>query len=237
MDNIHKFSSRLQQYSDRTLKDEQLRELLLKICSLPRGNEHRRKLVDRLLRQLQYLPKISKSSHPDYLEAINRTWEWLDNNLHQFNPQNSPLLDCLVTWINGNLHYRIRDLQPPQTINMLSIDALEDSGFYIPSWRSLDAYIEEQLQTQKKQSLARSIARYIDRDPDRKLRNCHPQNRPDCNTQIIAQRLFLLQSPEKLSAIGRNLNINTQTIHSFWKRKGFPKIQAIAREIAQIKSV
>jgi hypothetical protein len=236
MDNIHKFSSTLQQYSDRTPKDEQLRQLILTICSLPRGNEQRRKLVDRLLRQLQYLPKLLKSSHPDYLEAVDRTWEWLDNNLHKFNPQNSPLLDCLLTWINGNLGYRIRDLYIPKNRNTISLDYLEDSGFYIPTWSSLEAYIDEQLQTQKNQSLARAIARYIDRDPEQKLRNCHPQKRPDCNTQIIAQRLFLLQSPEKLSTIGRNLNINTQTIHSFWKRKGFPKVQAIAREIAQINS-
>jgi hypothetical protein len=236
MDNIHKFSSTLQQYSDRTPKDEQLRQLILTICSLPRGNEQRRKLVDRLLRQLQYLPKLLKSSHPDYLEAVDRTWEWLDNNLHKFNPQNSPLLDCLLTWINGNLGYRIRDLYIPKNRNTISLDHLEDSGFYIPTWSSLEAYIDEQLQTQKNQSLARAIARYIDQDPEQKLRNCHPQKRPDCNTQIIAQRLFLLQSPEKLSTIGRNLNINTQTIHSFWKRKGFPKVQAIAREIAQINS-
>lgn len=237
MDNIHNFSSTLQQYSDRTPKDEQLRELIVKICSLPRGSEQRRKSIDRLLRQLQYLPKLLKSSHPDYLEAVDRTWEWLDNNLHKFNPQNSSLQDCLVTWINGNLGYRIRDLYTPQTNKIISINALEKSGFYISTWSRLDDHIDEQLQTQENQSLARAIVRYIDRDPEQKLRNCHPQNRPDCNSQIIAQRLFLRQSPEKLSTIGRKLNINTQTIHSFWKRKGFPKVQAIAREIAQINSV
>lgn len=237
MNNIQKFSSTFQQYSDRTFKDEQLRQLIFQICSLPRGSEQRRKLLDRLLRQLQYLPRLLKSSHPDYAEALNRTWEWLDNNLHKFNLQNSPLQYCLVTWINGNLRYRIRDLYTQKTLHMLSIDTVEESGFYIPSLSSLDVYIDEQLEIQANQNLARAIARYIDRDPEQKLRNCHPLNRPDCNSQIIAQRLFLRPSPEKLSAIGRKLNINTQTIHSFWQRKGFPKVQAIAREIAQINSV
>jgi len=52
MDNIGKFSSTLQQYSDRTLKDEQLRELIVEISSLPRDSQQRRKLLDNLLRQL-----------------------------------------------------------------------------------------------------------------------------------------------------------------------------------------
>lgn len=236
MNNIQKFSSTLQQYCDRTAKDEQLRELIFQICSLPRGNEQRRKLLDRLLRQLQYLPRLLKSSHPDYTEAVDRTWEWLDKNLHKFNPQNSPLQDSLTTWINGNLRYRIKDLYTKKTISMLYIDTVEESEFYIPSLSSLDAYIDEQLERKQNQRLARDIARYIDRDPEQKLRNCHPQNRPDCNSQIIAQRLFLWESPENLSAIGRKLNIKTQTIHSFWQRKGFPKLQSIAREIALTNS-
>jgi hypothetical protein len=235
MERISKLTAALEQYSDRTPQDEQLCQLILTICSQPRDSLQRRKSMERLLLKVQRLPNLSKSFHPDALEAVNKTWEWLDNNLHNFHPRSSPIRDSLVTWINGYLRYRIRDLYAAKPKNMVSLDIRECRQFYHPCLGSFDAYIE-QLEAEENQSLARNIAQYINRDPDAKLRKCYPKNRPDCNCQIIVQRLFLQQSPEKLSAIARQLNINTQTIHSFWRRTGFPKVRAIALEIAQINS-
>lgn len=235
MERISKLTAALEQYSDRTPQDEQLRQLILTICSQPRDSLQRRKSMERLLLKVQRLPKLSKSFHPDALEAVNKTWEWLDNNLHNFHPRSSPIRDSLVTWINGYLRYRIRDLYAAKPKNMVSLDIRECRQFYHPCFCSFDPYIE-QLEAEENQSLARNIAQYINRDPDAILRKCYPKNRPDCNCQIIVQRLFLQQSPEKLSTIARQLNINTQTIHSFWRRTGFPKVRAIALEIAQINS-
>jgi hypothetical protein len=234
MDRIDKLRLVLQQYSVRTPKDEQLCKLIVAICSESRDSSQRRKLMDRLLRQLQLLPTLLKSSHPYYYEAVNKTWQWLDNNLHNFNPRYPPIQDCLMTWINRYLKYRIQDLYATKTQKILSLDldALERSGFYNGCLGGLDAEIE-QIERKQKQALAWTIVKYIDRDPEQKLRNCHPRNRPDCNCQIIAQRLFLQQSPEKMAAIARQLNIKTQTIYSFWKRTGCSKVQGIARQIAQ----
>lgn len=237
MDPIDKLRLALEQYSDRTPKDERLCKLIIAICSESRDNPQRRKLVDRLLRELQLLPKLSKVSHPYYLEALNKTWQWLDNHLHEFNPRRSPIQASLTTWVNAHLRYRIHDLYATKSQKLLSLDldALESSRFYNDCLGGLDAEIE-QLERQEKQALAWTIAQYIDRDPEQQLRNCYPRNRPDCNCQILVQRLFLQQSPEKMAAIARQLNINTQTVHSFWKRKGWSKVQVIARQIAQKNS-
>ncbi len=231
---IDELRLRLEQYSDRTPKDELLCQLILNICSLSRENPQRRKFMNRLLQQLQRLPKLSKSSHLCYYEALNKTWEWLDNNLHNFEPRFSPVQDSLLIWINRYLKYRIYDLYAKKNQNILplDLDVLEGSGFYNDSW---DVQIE-QIERQEKQALAREIAKYFDRDPEQKLRRCHPRNRPDCNCQFIVQKLFLQESPEKMSTIARQLNIKTQTIYSFWKRTGFSKMQAIARQIAQKNS-
>lgn len=235
MERISKLTAALEQYSDRTPQDELLCQLILTICSQPRDSLQRRKSMERLLLKVQRLPKLSKSSHPYYLEAVNKTWEWLNNNLHNFHPRTSPIRDSFVTWINGNLRYRIRDLYAAKPQDMISLDVIECSQFYHPCLGSIDAYIQ-QLEAEENQILARNIAQYINRDPEAKLRKCYPKNRPDCNCQIIAKKLFLHQSPEKLSEIARQLNINTQTIHSFWRRKGFPRVRSLAREIAQINS-
>jgi hypothetical protein len=234
MKHIDKLRLALEQYSDRTPKDELLCKLILGICSESLDSPQRLRLLNRLLRELQLLPRLSKVSHPYYLEALNKTWQWLDSNLHEFDPRRSPIQASLITWINGNLRYRILDLYSSTNIKELSLDlkALERSGFYDECVSGLEAEIER-IERQEKAALARAIAQYIDRDPEKKLRNCHPRNRPDCNCQLIVQKLLLQESPEKMSAIARQLNIKTQTMHSFWKRTGFLKVQAIARQIAQ----
>lgn len=237
MKHIEKLRLALEQYSDRTPKDELLCKLILGICSESLDSPQRLRLLDRLLRELQLLPKLSKVSHPYYLEALNKTWQWLDSNLHEFHPQRSPIQASLITWINGYLWYRIQDLYSSTNIKDISLDldALERSGFYDDCVSGLEAEIER-IERQEKAALARAIVKYIDRDPEYELRNCYPRNRPDCNCQILVQRLFLQQSPEKMAVIARQLNIKTQTIYSFWKRKGLSKIQGIGQHIAQKNS-
>ncbi|MFM9263801.1 hypothetical protein [Tychonema sp. BBK16] len=234
MDRIDKLRLRLEKYSDRTPKDERLCQLILNICLLSQDNPQRRKLVDRLFRQLQILPKLSRVSHPYYLEAQNKTWQWLEKHLHEFNPQRSPIQSSLITWVNGHLRYRIQDLYTSkhQKVFSLDFDLLETSGFYKDNLDAFDIEIER-IEIQQKQAVARAIVKYINGDPEYELRNCYPRNRPDCNCQILVQRLFLQQSPEKMAVIARQLNIKTQTIYSFWKRTGLLKLQRIGRHIAQ----
>jgi hypothetical protein len=230
MDNLLKLKSALQSYSDRTQVDENLRELIIQVCSHPRESWDRRRAMNRLLLAVQRLPKLSKSAHPDYWEAFDLTWEWLDKNLHDFHPTRSPLRDSLVTWINGFLRYRIKDLYTKKNPNLIYLgDRSYDELFGCVS--GFHSAIE-QLESEENKRWVRAIEQYIDRDPEEKLRRCHPRNRPDCNCQIIAQKLLLQPVPEKMTALAKQLNISAQTIDSFWRRKGRLTLQAIAREIA-----
>ena len=234
MERINELRLKLERYSDRSPQDERLCQLILNICLLSRDNPQRRKLVDRLLRKLQISPKLSKVSHPYYYEAQNKTWLWLNKHLHEFNPQHSPIQASLVTWVNGHLRYRIKDLYTSQNskyLNTVPLEALETSGFY-GCLDALNCEIER-IEREEKQALARDIANYFKGDPQQELRNCHPRNRPDCNCQIIAQKLLLDESPAKMATIARQLNIKEQTIRSFWRRTGFSKIQKIAVKIAE----
>lgn len=235
MERIDKLRLKLEKYSDRTPKDELFCELILAICSESLDIPQRRKLVDRLFRKLQLSPKLSKVSHPYYYEAQNKTWLWLNKHLHEFNPQCSPIQASLVTWVKGNLRYRIQDLytrKNGKNQNTLPLEDLESSKFYKGCLDGWDAEIER-IEREEKQALARAIANYLNGDPEQELRNCHPRNRPDCNCQIIAQKLLLDESPAKMSTIARQLNIKEPTIRSFWRRTGFFKVQEIARKIAE----
>lgn len=234
MERINELRLKLEKYSDRTPQDELLCELILAICSESVDIIQRRKLVDRLFRKLQLSPKLSKVSHPYYLQAQNKTWLWLNKHLHEFNPQRSPIQASLVTWVNGHLRYRIQDLYTSKNSknqNTLPLEDLETSGFY-GCLDALDLEIER-IDREEKQALVRDIANYFQGDPQQELRNSHPRNRPDCNCQIIAQKLLLDESPAKMATIARQLNIKEQTIRSFWRRTGFSKIKKIAVKIAE----
>jgi hypothetical protein len=230
MDTLFQLKSVLQSCSDRTPVDENLRELIIQVCSHPRGTLQRSKAMNQLLMAAQRLPKLSRSSHPEYWEAFSIIWEWLDKNLHNFHPRCSPLRDSFVHWINAFLRYRIKDLYNKKHPHLTYLGDREYDE--LPDCFSGSNSTIEQLEIEEKKCLARAIEEYIDRDPEGKLKGCHPRNRPDCNSQIIAQKLFLQSTPEKMTAIARQLNINMQTISSFWYRKGRLQIQAIVCELA-----
>ncbi|HAG84032.1 MAG TPA: hypothetical protein DCL61_23485, partial [Cyanobacteria bacterium UBA12227] len=63
--------------------------------------------------QIQHLPGLARSSHPDYLHALNRTYQWISQNIQNFQPRPPSVQESLVTWINGYLYWRIRDLYAP----------------------------------------------------------------------------------------------------------------------------
>jgi len=228
-DTLDLLESALQSCSDRTPVDENLRELIIQVCSQPRGTLQRSRAMNRLLIALHRLPKLSRSSHPEYWDACSAVWKWLDQNLHNFSPMRPPLRDCLVNWINSFLRYRIKDLYKKNH----RLTYMGEREYYeLPECsRGFHSAIE-QLEVEENKSWARAIEQYIERDSDGKLRGCHPRNRPDCNIQVIARELLLQPMSKTMTAIARRLNINVQTLNSFWRRKGRLKLEAIARELA-----
>ena len=86
----------------------------------------------------------------------------------------------------------------------------------------------QQEQAKNKQRIGRELWQYIEDDPDGQLRNSYPDNKPEANCQVLAQRLLLKDPPDKFSVIAKELNINYQTFNSHWKRTGLPLIKEIA---------
>lgn len=240
-------------------QDSRLRQLIATVCQHPDGSPEWRRAMSRLLIVVQGLPEFSRYSRldcPDYLlDALNRTWEWLSRNIRNFKPRTSSIREDLVKWINGYLHWRIKDLAspdpPPGTRFHYSLDApisSDDSQEKIthleqvaeqgqllgtssnPSVLSgLEIYIE-QLQRQSEQRIVLELALYIEQDPKRQLRNCYPRKHPECNCQLLSLRLLFIfkNPPDTLADLAQEFNINYQTLLSHWKRKALPLLQEIA---------
>lgn len=237
------------------INDEQLQQLIDKICgSLDRESSEWRKAISRLIFELQQLPGLLKSSHPLYLEALDKTWEWVSNNICKFKPKPYiPVSKSLVTWINGHLSWRIKDLYRNQqrqsnheesvyvVINqdsenpLMLIDQLSETGFNPPKLTGLDAYLEEQ---RKKSILTiwQKFELYVQEDPEKLLCKCHPKKYRDCNCQLLSKKRLFTEPPEKFRHISKELGINEQTLISHWKKKCLPLLQKILEDLGYSKN-
>lgn len=237
-------------------QEECLRQLIAAVDQYPDGSQEWRKAMSRLIIVLQGLPEFRKYSRPDcpdyFLDALNQTWEWFSRSVRKFEPRTSSVRTDLVRWLNSYLYWRLKDLNLPTT--HLSLDKIvsDADGEEIATWldrvseqgeligpRSnrcvldgLEIYLEQQ-QQESEQRLVVSLALYIEQDPEGQLRNCHPRQYPECNCQILSQRLLPIfkNPPDKLAVIARECQINYQTLVAHWKSKGIPLLQKIAIEL------
>ncbi len=232
MDSIKEFRERLERHCNDSAKDKKLCELILIAYEYSPTTSQWKQAIKRLLIELQKSPGLYKSSHPDYLEALNKTWQWFIKNLPNFEPRCSSIEGSLLIWINRYLWYQILTLYGRNSQPFIPLDSvLNTKEPNLITCEGIENYIEK-IEQEKKQRFATKLKRYIEKDPEGKLQQCHPQKHPNCNCQSVGKRLLLQQTPDKMTAIAREFNINIQTINSFWKRKGLPLLRAIALELA-----
>ena len=226
-----------------------LQELITKICQNPllrKDSEHRR-LVNQLLIRIQQLPGLVKSSHPDFLEALDKTYFWLSRNICQFNPLLGNSLSYekgLTRWINGYLYHRIQDLYQQNPFYQYSLDQkinknAEDDLTWLdqlpadkkkPTLDGLETYIER-LQKNKTRDVVLKFELYVEQDKDQRLQGCHPRNFPNCNCQLLCQRIVLQNPSTKISVLSREFGIKEQTLRYHWNQKCKPLLQEILVEL------
>ncbi|MEH1901888.1 MAG: hypothetical protein V7L04_10855 [Nostoc sp.] len=242
-------------------QDERLRQLIAAVCQHPDGSREWRKAMSRLLILIQGLPEFKKYSSIDcpdhFLDALNQSLEWFSHNIRNFQPRTSTVRSDLVKWLKSYLYWRIKDLNSPSSLRgkrfHLSLDeSIMDADAEITTWlervseegrllgtpsnpyvlSGLEIYLE-QLQQQSQQCLVANLADYIEQDPDKQLRNCYPRKHPECNCQVLSQRLLFIfkNPPDRLTDIARECQINYQTLVSHWKLKAIPLLQEVAIQL------
>lgn len=242
-------------------QDERLRQLIAAVCQQPDGSREWRKAMSRLLILIQGLPEFRKYSSIDcpdhFLDALNQSLEWFSHNIRNFQPRTSSVRSDLVKWLKSYLYWRIKDLNSPSSLKIkrlhISLDeSISDAEAEITTWlervseegrllgtpsnpyvlSGLEIYLE-QLQQDSQQRLVANLAYYIEHDPDKQLQNCYPRKHPECNCQVLSQRLLFIfkNPPDTLADIARECQINYQTLVSHWKLKGIPLLQEVAIQL------
>ncbi|NET55226.1 MAG: helix-turn-helix transcriptional regulator [Symploca sp. SIO2E6] len=232
------------------IDDHHLRQIIDRICgNLDLNSLDRRRAVNRLLIELERLPGRLQSSDPYYLEALDKTWEWVSKSICTFQQRpHLSLEESLVKWINGYLAWRIRDLylkQNPQYTKEISLDTptnpsaensstlleqLSETNLGPPTLTGLDGYLEAN-RTKIIQEIFARFEDYVEKDPEGILRNCYPRNCHQCHCQLLCQRLLFQETPVKVSQLARNLGVNHQTLRYHWKAKCLPLLQRILERL------
>jgi hypothetical protein len=200
----------------------------------------RRKVVHRMIVHLQRSPDLVRSSHPDYAMALNRTWQWLNAKIGEFDLSKSAVKgvtieQALVNWVNQYLRYRVKDLYQA-TGKDISLDSTttDDTGnemgnfleshLAMPTLSGLEAAIAQE-QSQTEETLYQKMQAWILADPENTLKSCHPKAASTCNCHILAQRLVLRDPPDNATQLAKELGVNYQTLMTQWKRKCRPMLQ------------
>ncbi|WP_013324238.1 hypothetical protein [Gloeothece verrucosa] len=221
--------------------DEQLLSLIAEVCNTQPGSHGRQKQLHRLLILIQQLPGIYKCSHQDYPEAYNRTLEWVCKNIDRFEARPPGVQNSLVTWINGYLKWRIRDLYTSDNAyeqRRVYAAITEEGEILDPLELKADSTLSlldrqiAQLQQQSRQRQAEAIQQYIEQDPEGILAATYPRKNAQCHCQLLAIRLLLQQPPEKIADVAREFNLNNQTLYSHWKQKCLPLLKQIGQGFA-----
>ncbi|MBD0345401.1 MAG: hypothetical protein ICV63_11390 [Coleofasciculus sp. Co-bin14] len=229
----------LSQYSDGSDLDEQLCQLIAEVLAHPKGKPQRQRAMHRLLVQLQRLPGLLKSSHPDYLEAIDKTWEWVSREIENFQPGSPSIQVSLKRWLNGYLYWRIRDLPPPYDSSQIPLDApIDENGtlrIEILSLKDITGLTLDELngdgeldEEESSGSISIKLEKYIEEDPEYKLRECHPSASANCNCHLLSQRRYLQDPPAKFKDIAQELSIKPEQVASHWYGRCIPLLQKIA---------
>ncbi|MDX2214372.1 MAG: hypothetical protein SFY66_13865 [Oculatellaceae cyanobacterium bins.114] len=107
---------------DMTDRDEHLRSLIETVQQQPPKSLPWRKAMHRLLLEVQQLPGLARSPHPDYAEALDDALLRLGDAIKTFEPRQPSLEKSLTAWINLKLRlkYEVRELHAPPRSRSLS---------------------------------------------------------------------------------------------------------------------
>jgi len=229
--------------------DEQLQKLIDEVCRYEENTPQRQKALNNLLIIVQQFPGIKKDGHQDYLEALNKTWEWFCRSIDKFDSSkvaaSESLQISLTRWINGYLKWRIKDLYVSDSNYIISLDQqirndegskatrldiLADSQGESISLDLLDIKIAE-IQKHSRKTWGERISKFIEQDAKNELKRRCIRNNAECNCQLLAKRLLLAKPSHKIADIARELNVSNQTIYSHWKKKCLPLLKEIGMKI------
>ncbi len=197
-----------------------LASLVAEACQYPVGSRQRQRLVTQIIRQMQQSGKIWRDYRIDadqYQEALQRTWVWFCQNLHNYDATQS----SLMTWFNGTLQYRIKDVKREAQI--------QQQQFAVPYDETIDliSNLPAPPTDEPLQWLTETLDWLQQEQP--RLQQITIRDRPDLDAYTLIQRRLPTPHQASWKVLSAQFDISIPTLSSFYRRQCLP----LLREFAQ----
>jgi len=225
------------------------------LCLLIQEALHDPNRVEALALAIDQLPEVKRylgpGWQPYYEQALPTTQKDVQRNINKFpqmyklnmgdvNHENSSdsaqVRKWFINWVLIILKRDCHDVKraeknKPKIISTSTFMRGDDGltvGETIPD-QTIDGI--KRLLEQERRFMGRKIKRYIEEDPEMRLRNCHPRNNPNLHCQIMAQKLLLQEPPLNRRELAKELEVPEQTVYDRWKNYCLPLLLQIAQEL------
>ncbi|WP_341732339.1 hypothetical protein [Microcoleus sp. EPA2] len=237
------------------IDDSSLCQLIKQALQDSEGDRDLHNAVEVLALAIDQLPEVkaylSQGWLPYYDEALPMTMRDVKRNINKF-PQmyrlNMASVNCenpsdagkvrkmFIHWVIMILRrdcYDVKRQRDKQPQIFSTSDIVKGEVFSLDNCVAMDQDITtmDRLIQQEQRSLAVKLKRYIEQDPEEKLKNSHPRGRADCNCQVLSQKILLDNFPSEIKSIARELNIPYQTLLTHWNRKCLPILVELAKNL------
>jgi len=234
--------------------DEELCQLMREVLRHGDGSTEQRQAIELLLKLIPRLQGIYRVSRGDYPDALNRALEGISvfrgnvcgHGIRQFvnkyhldleNDEPAVVRQCFVRRFNRIIRIKIAEIYNEKE-DVLSLNVtIGDGDTTLVDKQSdpntgdvIDKRIEEEDRTET-QRFYRELRRYLEKDPENKLRQCHPRGYPQSNCQELVKRRLLKKPPDKWEDIAQELKTPYGTVTSHWHRRCKPLLREIALEL------
>jgi hypothetical protein len=225
------------------------------LCLLIQEALHDPNRVEALALAIDQLPEVKRyldsGWQPYYDRALPTTQKDVQRNINKF-PQmyklnmgdvnykntsdSAQVRKCFINWVLIILKRDCHDVKraeknKPKIISTSTFMRGDDGltvGETIPD-QTIDGI--KRLLEQERRFMGRKIKRYIEENPEMRLRNCHPRNNPHLHCQIMAQKLLLQEPPLNRRELAKELEVPEPTVYERWKNYCLPLLLQIAQEL------
>lgn len=245
-----------------TQMDERLCQLIQEVLGYSDGSSEQRDAMNRLVGLIPNLPGIYMDAFPgvDPADAFNRALQGVSctrgnvsgHNLRLFvekrdldieNTDAELVRQLFVRWFNVILKRKLSEVDREKG-RYLSLNApinasagsatFEEIMLPDPTVSGLDRLAQQELEEANKR-LEEDLKRYIEEDPEGKLRGCHPRGYPHCNCQELVKRRILQEPEDTWKKIVAELNVPQGTATAHWKRKCQPLLAEIGDNFRRLE--
>lgn len=213
-----------------------LRELFQQASALPKSNPRRRKLIDRLIVQMQQSDRLwTDKQNLHHEDAASETWIYLIRKLNgETDTDYDPEKGSLITLWNRVYERKLRELSQARKNKQTQWEASQrvhprhdsETG----QWQDAIATVAEPESTPTDLEVAQAL---IEADPTGKLRQTSiRRDRLDVTVQTLALEIVQrLQRGEQwtLKQLAEHFQVPEGTMNSFWSQKCKP----LLRELGQ----